>query len=148
MQFWSPRGGDEARRDPISVKMLKTNGDRIMAQTGEKPGKKLGYILHALLEEALDDPSKNNEAYLKTRVLELNKLPEAELLELSEAGKQKQEEEEKAALKDIDRKHHIGWDIRVAYNGKRPKNSRFYVFCVDNITAWSKYRSAISIYYV
>ena len=41
---------DEARRDPVSVKLLKLNGDKIMEITGEKPGKKLGYILHALLE--------------------------------------------------------------------------------------------------
>ena len=30
---------DEALRDPISVKMLKVDGTRIMHITGEKPGK-------------------------------------------------------------------------------------------------------------
>ncbi|MEZ4200697.1 MAG: HD domain-containing protein [Candidatus Paceibacterota bacterium] len=78
---------DQARRDPVSVKMLKTNGDRIMKQTGEKPGKKLGYILHALLEEVLEDPARNNEEYLDVRVTELLKLDENELLALAEAGK-------------------------------------------------------------
>jgi len=99
---------DQALRDPISVKMLKMNGDIIMEKTGEKPGKKLGYVLHTLLEEVLDNPGKNEEEYLFTRVLELLKLPEAELMKLAEAGKKKQEEEEKAALREIDKEHNIG----------------------------------------
>lgn len=99
---------DEALRDPISVKRLKINGDTIMDKTGEKPGKKLGYILHALLEEVLEDPGKNEENYLETRVFELLKLPEAELVVLAEAGKQKQAEEEAAALKAIAREHKVG----------------------------------------
>ncbi len=99
---------DEALRDPISVKMLKINGDRIMTLTGEKPGKKLGYVLNALMEEVLTEPGKNTEKYLETRVLELLALPEAELVELAEAGKQKQAEEEAAALKDIAREHKVG----------------------------------------
>ena len=99
---------DQALRDPISVKMLKINGDIIMDKTGEKPGKKLGYILCTLLEEVLDNPGKNEETYLLSRVFELLKLEEGELIKLAEAGKQKQEEEEKAALKDIAREHQVG----------------------------------------
>jgi tRNA nucleotidyltransferase (CCA-adding enzyme) len=99
---------DEALRDPISVKLLKINGDRIMEMSGEKPGKKLGYILHALLEEVLVAPGKNTEGYLETRVLELLTLPEAELLTLALAGKEKQAEEEEAALKEIAREHKVG----------------------------------------
>ena len=79
---------DEALRDPISVKMLKINGERIMDLTGEKPGKKLGYLLHTLLEEVLEDPGKNTENYLETRVLELAKLPDSELEQMAQAGKQ------------------------------------------------------------
>lgn len=99
---------DEALRDPISVKMLKINGDKIMEMTGEKPGKRLGYLLSALLEEALVDPSKNTEEYLKTRVFELLALPEADLKLLAEAGKEKQAEEEAAALRAIAREHKVG----------------------------------------
>ncbi|MCA9366540.1 HD domain-containing protein [Candidatus Kaiserbacteria bacterium] len=99
---------DQARRDPVSVKMLKTNGDRIMQQTGEKPGKKLGYILHALLEEVLEDPTRNNEEYLDVRVTELLKLDENELLALAEAGKKRQEAEEMAQIKEIERSHRVG----------------------------------------
>lgn len=99
---------DEALRDPISVKLLKINGDRIMELTDEKPGRRLGYVLHALLEEALDDASKNTEEYMEKRALELLQLPENELIELAEAGKRRQAEEEAAALKDIQREHHVG----------------------------------------
>ena len=99
---------DQALRDPISVRMLKIDGNKIMEITGEKPGKKLGYLLHALLEEVLDNPGKNTEDHLKARVLELITLPEEELVILAEAGKKKQEEEEAQALKDIAREHKVG----------------------------------------
>ncbi len=99
---------DEALRDPISVKMLKINGDRIMEVTGEKPGPKLGFALHALLEEVLIDPSKNNEKYLETKVIELYQLPDEELRTLAEAGKKKLAEEEAEALKEIAREHKVG----------------------------------------
>jgi len=98
---------DEALRDPISVKLLKTNGDRLMQLTGEKPGRKLGWVLHALLEEALEDSTKNTTEYMEKRGVELFSLPEEELRALAEAGKQKQAEEEAAALKDIQREHRI-----------------------------------------
>ena len=56
---------DEALRDPISVKMLKINGDRIMELSTERPGKRLGLVLHALLEAALDDASTNTAEYFQ-----------------------------------------------------------------------------------
>lgn len=99
---------DEALRDPISVKMLKMDGTKIMAITGEKPGKKLGYILHALLEEVLVDPGKNREEYLDNRVKELILLDETALKTLGDAGKDKLAEEEAAALKEIAREHKVG----------------------------------------
>lgn len=99
---------DQARRDPVSVKMLNTDGERIMKQTGEKPGRRLGYILHALLEEVLEDPARNTEEYLKAKVLELIKLDDSKLQKLGEAGKERQKEEEEAAIKEIERSHKVG----------------------------------------
>ncbi len=99
---------DEALRDPISVKMLKVNGDRIMEMTGEKPGRRLGYVLHALLEEALEDSTKNTVEYMEKRALELLKMPENVLIELAEAGKRRQAEEEAQALREIAREHRVG----------------------------------------
>jgi len=99
---------DEALRDPISVKLLKINGDRIMDITGEKPSRKLGFALQTLLEEVLEDPSKNTENYLEKRVLELYLLPEVELTTLAATGRIKQAEAEAAALKAIARQHNVG----------------------------------------
>lgn len=99
---------DEALRDPISVKLLKIDGDRIMEISGEKPGKKLGYVLHALLEEVLTDSSKNQPEYLEQQALFLLTLPETELEDLAAAGKRKQAEEESAILREIAREHNVG----------------------------------------
>lgn len=99
---------DEALRDPISVKMLKINGDIIMEKTGEKPGKRLGYVLHALLEEVLEDPTKNDEKWLETKTFELLALTDEKLKALADAGKEKQAKEEAAALKEIAKTHKVG----------------------------------------
>ncbi|MBX2866479.1 HD domain-containing protein [Candidatus Kaiserbacteria bacterium] len=98
---------EEALRDPISVKMLKMDGGKIMGITGEKPGPKLGNILHALLEEVLDDPKKNTEEYLEKRVKELSGMPEKELRALGEKGKEKQAETEAQEIKKIRRKNKV-----------------------------------------
>lgn len=98
---------DEALRDPISVKMLKTNGDRIMDKFGEKPGKKLGYVLHALLEEVLEDPGTNTEQHLDNRTKALLNMDIMELEKLAQKGKEKQAQEEEAALREIAREHKV-----------------------------------------
>lgn len=98
---------EEALRDPISVKMLKIDGTRIMEITGNAPGPKLGHTLHALLEEVLEDPRKNTAENLEKRAIELMKLPDNELILLGEKGREKQREEEQTALKDILKKHHV-----------------------------------------
>jgi poly(A) polymerase/tRNA nucleotidyltransferase (CCA-adding enzyme) len=98
---------EEALRDPISVKMLKIDGSRIMEITGEKPGPKLGNTLNALLEEVLDDPQKNTPEYMETRAIELMKLPDAELLKLGEAGRLKREQEEAAEIAELQKKHDV-----------------------------------------
>lgn len=99
---------DQALRDPVSVKMLKIDGERIMKLSGEKPGRKLGYVLHALLEEVLEDPSRNTEEYMDKRAVDLMKMEEGELKKLGEAGKERQKEEEEAAIKEIERSHNVG----------------------------------------
>ncbi len=98
---------DEALRDPISVGMLKIDGKRLMEVTRETPGPKFGWTLHALLEEVLDDPSKNTAEYLEGRAQELIKLPEEELCRLGEGGKEKKDKVEAAEIKDIQKKHFV-----------------------------------------
>ena len=98
---------EKLQRDPVSVKMLKINGDRIKELTGLPQSIKVGLIIHALMDEVLDDPEKNTPEYLEKRMTELNALPEGELKKLAEAGKSKKlglEEEEVAKIK---RKHYV-----------------------------------------
>lgn len=97
---------DEAMRDPISVSMLKIDGARLI-EMGEKPSPKFGWVLHALLEEVLDDPSKNTAEYMETRAQELLALPENELKELGEGGKDRKSEEDAAAVAELRKKHHV-----------------------------------------
>ena len=97
---------DEAMRDPISVAMLKIDGSEII-KLGEQPGPRIGFILHALLEEVLDDPKKNTEEHLEDNVLRLMKLGDAELQKLGEQGETRREEEDEAAVHELRKKHHV-----------------------------------------
>lgn len=97
---------DETMRDPISVSMLKINGARIM-ELGEKPGPRIGWVLHALLEEVLDDPEKNAAEYLEARTGELLSLDESELRSLGEKGKERRAEEDEAEVQKLREKHHV-----------------------------------------
>lgn len=98
---------DEAMRDPISVAMLKINGEKIMGISGEKPSPRIGFVLHALLEEVLDNPNLNTEEYLENRVLELIKFSEEELKKIGEAGKGKKKELEEEEIGKIRKKHGV-----------------------------------------
>lgn len=98
---------EQALRDPISVGMLKIDGKGLMEVTGEKPGPRLGWMLHALLEEVLDGPAKNTKEYMDSRAIELSKLEDKALSELGEEGKERKEEAEEADIKDIHKKYFV-----------------------------------------
>ena len=97
---------DEAMRDAVSVGMLKIDGTKLI-ELGERPGPRIGWILHALLEEVLDEPQKNSEEYLEKRAVELMKIDDTDLRKLGEAGKDRREEEDEAAIKKLREKHHV-----------------------------------------
>ena len=98
---------DEVLRDPLSVSMLKVNGGKVIEITKLTPGPKIGYILHALLEEVLDEPKKNTADYLEKRVLELCLLPEKELEKMGKQGKESKKKEEEKTLSEIRKKHWV-----------------------------------------
>ncbi len=98
---------EEAMRDPISVKMLKIDGKRLMEVTHETPGPKIGYILNALLEEVLENPKLNTSEYLEKRGAELIKLPEAELKKLGEKAKEKKEGIDEENIEEIRKKYFV-----------------------------------------
>ncbi len=98
---------EEALRDPISVGLLKVDGKDIMEITQSAPGPKIGLILNALLEEALEDPRVNTKEFLTKRVLELYAMDEKELKKHAVIGKDKKEKAEETELKKIRSKHNI-----------------------------------------
>jgi tRNA nucleotidyltransferase (CCA-adding enzyme) len=98
---------EEAMTDPISVGMLKIDGKGIMETTKEAPGPKIGFILHALLEEVLDNPALNTAIYLKKRARELIKLDISELQKLGASGKETKEKEEEKKIEEIRKKHWV-----------------------------------------
>ncbi|MSR71670.1 MAG: HD domain-containing protein [Candidatus Taylorbacteria bacterium] len=98
---------EEALTDPISVGMLKIDGKRIMDVTHVTPGPKVGQILHALLEDVLEDPKRNTTEYLENRAQELIKLPDLELKKIGEEGKDKKDEAEAEKLEEIRKKYWV-----------------------------------------
>jgi poly(A) polymerase/tRNA nucleotidyltransferase (CCA-adding enzyme) len=64
---------EKVSNDPVSVKMLKINGDSLIRELGLAPGPKIGAILDVLLAEAIDDPSINEPDKLLVRSRELDK---------------------------------------------------------------------------
>lgn len=98
---------EEVLRDPVSVGMLKINGDIMIKEMGLKPGRAMGFVLHALLEEVLDDPKLNTREYLEDRARTLYELPEKELQKLGEAGKDKKEAVDFDEVKKLHRKHKV-----------------------------------------
>lgn len=97
---------EEAQRDPISVSMLNIDGARLI-EMGEKPGPRIGWMLHAFLEEVLDEPKKNSPEYLENRAKEMQLLSDDVLRELGEGGKGRKEAEEEAAIRDLRGKYHV-----------------------------------------
>ena len=98
---------EEALRDPISVSQLEIDGSEIMKMTGIEPSPKIGFILHALLEEVLEDPSLNKKDYLEKKVKEMAKLSVEEIEKLGQAGKQKKEELEQKEVGEIRKKYGV-----------------------------------------
>jgi hypothetical protein len=98
---------EEAMKDPISVKMLKINGNTMISKLEMKPGKQMGLILLALLGEVLEDTSKNNEEYLEKRALELAEIDFESLKKLAEKGELEKEEIEEEQKIEINQKFNI-----------------------------------------
>ena len=98
---------EECLRDPISVSALKVDGTILMRELNIKPSPRMGWILHALLEEVLDDPIKNTREYLDTRVGELDKLSDADLKALGEKAKETKQELEEQEIEKLHKKHGV-----------------------------------------
>jgi len=98
---------EEALHDPISVGQLKINGEFLIKDMDIKPGPRMGWILHALLEEVLDDPLKNTKIHLSRLVKSLDQLPDGALRALGERGKEKKKELEEKEIAKLHEKHGV-----------------------------------------
>ncbi len=65
---------DRVRKDPISVKMLKINGNDIIKLLNIKPSSKIGFILDCLLADVIEKPELNNKDYLKKQTKIYNEM--------------------------------------------------------------------------
>jgi poly(A) polymerase/tRNA nucleotidyltransferase (CCA-adding enzyme) len=95
---------DKVRRDPISVKMLKINGDSLMKLLNIEPGPKIGAILDVLLSDVLDDVSLNNSSYLEKRAIELDEL---DLKELRQKAKEKIDDKKMEDEQELKAGHYV-----------------------------------------
>jgi poly(A) polymerase/tRNA nucleotidyltransferase (CCA-adding enzyme) len=98
---------EQALRDPISVGMLKTDGNRLIDRFHVEPGPRIGWTLNALLEDVLEDPGRNTEEYLDSRTQELLRLSDTELQALGESGKKRREAAEEEEVRQIMERHHV-----------------------------------------
>jgi len=83
---------EKVSKDPISVKMLKVDGNEVMKTLKIKPGPKVGQVLDILLGHVLTDPKKNNKEFLKKEIKRLGKLSEKELQEFAQKARKEREQ--------------------------------------------------------
>lgn len=95
---------DRVQNDPVSVKMLKINGDILMKELGMEPGPKIGAILDTLLSEVIEDTELNNLDYLMKRSKELDKI---DIEELRESAKELIEEKRQEDDRKMRRGHKV-----------------------------------------
>jgi 1-acyl-sn-glycerol-3-phosphate acyltransferase len=98
---------DQVLMDPISVSMLKIDGKHLMELLHVEPGPKIGLILNALLEEVIEDPTKNVKEVLEKMATELYKLDIKDLKTKADSGKKLRDDKEKEVLNSILKKHHV-----------------------------------------
>ena len=88
-------------------KMLKIRGDDIMRILGIEPGPKIGQIIEVLMQEAIDEPEKNNSEYLGERVKELGGLSSEELKKIASEAEEKVELAEDERVSKIKSKYWV-----------------------------------------
>ncbi len=99
---------EKVSRDPISVKMLKINGDDLMKELNLEAGPKIGCILNILLDEVLDDPEKNEKKRLMEKARALNKEPIEKLEKMRKMSQAKTQEAAEEEFRGIKSKYKVG----------------------------------------
>jgi poly(A) polymerase/tRNA nucleotidyltransferase (CCA-adding enzyme) len=95
---------DKVASDPVSVKMLKLNGNDLMTELALEPGPKIGAILDCLLADVLEEPKHNEREWLLERA---KLLKELNLEQLREQAKEVIEERRDEDDRDLRRAHKV-----------------------------------------
>ncbi|MDD4902788.1 MAG: HD domain-containing protein [Patescibacteria group bacterium] len=90
---------ERVQNDPVSVKMLKINGNDLMNDLKITPSPKIGEILDVLLGEVIENPENNTKEYLVKRAKELNEMNGAELRKKAKALVEEKRDEEDRKMK-------------------------------------------------
>lgn len=98
---------EKVKRDPISPKMLKINGEDAMKILQIGPGPKIGYILSVLLDEVIEEPKKNIKKDLESRIMNLGKLTDKELEKMSKQARERRDEFESGIVDEIKSKFYV-----------------------------------------
>ncbi len=98
---------DKVKRDPISPKALKINGADVMEILKIEPSPRIGHLLALLLEEVIEKPEFNERESLLSRLKELHKLGDAELLKLRKKAEAAKEEFETGLEAEMKKKHFV-----------------------------------------
>ena len=98
---------EEALTDPVSLKQLKIDGNRIMSVTQETPGPRVGFILNALFAEVLEDPNKNTVEYLESTALHMKAFDIKELKRLADLGREVVQSENDKKLVEIKKEFRV-----------------------------------------
>jgi putative nucleotidyltransferase with HDIG domain len=88
-------------------KMLKVNGEDIMRILKIRPGPKVGRIIEVLMQDVLDEPSKNTRENLELRIKNLGKLTDEELAEIAEDAEKKVEMVEDERISELKAKYYV-----------------------------------------
>lgn len=88
-------------------KMLKIRGEDIMRLLTIVPGPKIGRIIEVLMQEVIDDPSRNIKESLEARVADLGKLSDEELVRIAHEAETKVEMTEDERISSIKQKYWV-----------------------------------------
>lgn len=93
---------EKVQNDPVSAKMLKVDGNDIMAKINIAPGPKVGAILDVLLGEVIEDPLLNERSLLLEKAKAFSALNLEELRQRArEIISEKREEEDRSIKKQF-----------------------------------------------
>lgn len=88
-------------------RMLSVNGDDVMRILQIGPGVKIGHILEVLLQEVIDEPSRNTRERLEVRVQELGALSDDALVAIAEQAESQIELAEDERISSMKAKYYV-----------------------------------------